>query len=282
MQMQNPISDLMTSPRPGFRFHPTDDELLMDYLKRKILGQPEDLIPEIDVLKLEPGELQSTFGDEKLYFFCQLKRKYASSDRWDRTAKGGYWKQSSRGCEIMGKRLDELRGKLIGKRNTLVFHAGSMRKGTRTSWTIHEFHLNRQCLDDARDGSVALDYVLCRIMNNKDKKAKRGHAPTPVNQEGDCLSFRDNQHNEVAAAPREMSQPLDGILLDANTTTAFQPQAGEVQGSSSLFGCSGGNDGIGLDREPLQAPDGNLTFSINLCPNCDLHGFPSACNCGRL
>lgn len=44
---------------PGFRFHPTDEELVNYYLKRKIHGQEIelDIIPEVDLYKCEPWEL---------------------------------------------------------------------------------------------------------------------------------------------------------------------------------------------------------------------------------
>jgi No apical meristem (NAM) protein len=47
---------------PGFRFHPTDEELVNYYLKRKIHGQKIelDIIPEIDLYKSEPWELSGT------------------------------------------------------------------------------------------------------------------------------------------------------------------------------------------------------------------------------
>lgn len=44
---------------PGFRFHPTDEELVGYYLKRKIEGQKFELevIPVIDLYKFDPWEL---------------------------------------------------------------------------------------------------------------------------------------------------------------------------------------------------------------------------------
>lgn len=48
---------------PGFRFHPTDEELVNYYLKRKINCQEIelDIIPEVDLYKCEPWELAGLF-----------------------------------------------------------------------------------------------------------------------------------------------------------------------------------------------------------------------------
>lgn len=45
---------------PGFRFHPTDEELLYYYLKKKISFQKFDMevIREVDLNKMEPWDLQ--------------------------------------------------------------------------------------------------------------------------------------------------------------------------------------------------------------------------------
>ena len=44
---------------PGCRFHPTDEELVVQYLRRKVLGWPlpASIIPEVDVCKADPWEL---------------------------------------------------------------------------------------------------------------------------------------------------------------------------------------------------------------------------------
>lgn len=47
---------------PGFRFHPTDEELVAYYLERKITGRSIELeiIAEVDLYKCEPWDLPGT------------------------------------------------------------------------------------------------------------------------------------------------------------------------------------------------------------------------------
>lgn len=56
---------------PGFRFHPTDEELLHYYLKKKITFQKFDMevIREVDLNKMEPWELQGNFTNSSFISF---------------------------------------------------------------------------------------------------------------------------------------------------------------------------------------------------------------------
>lgn len=60
---------------PGFRFHPTDEELVNYYLKRKINGQEIelDIIPEVDLYKCEPWELAGPYSLFMLFFISFIK-----------------------------------------------------------------------------------------------------------------------------------------------------------------------------------------------------------------
>lgn len=48
---------------PGFRFHPTDEELVLQYLKRKVFScpLPASIIPEVEVCKADPWDLPGLF-----------------------------------------------------------------------------------------------------------------------------------------------------------------------------------------------------------------------------
>ena len=46
---------------PGFRFHPTDEEVVSFYLKRKVQQKPLaiELIRQLDIYKFDPWDLPS-------------------------------------------------------------------------------------------------------------------------------------------------------------------------------------------------------------------------------
>lgn len=59
---------------PGFRFHPTDEELVGFYLKRKVENKriKLDLIKEVDIYKHDPWDLPSEYICNSLIFYVQF------------------------------------------------------------------------------------------------------------------------------------------------------------------------------------------------------------------
>ena len=61
---------------PGFRFHPTDEELVGYYLRKKVASQNIDLdvIRDIDLYRIEPWDLQgiSKFYSSIFFLFLGL------------------------------------------------------------------------------------------------------------------------------------------------------------------------------------------------------------------
>jgi len=57
---------------PGFRFHPTDEELVVHYLKKKAASAPLPvaIIAEVDLYKFDPWELPGMFFN----FIQRIKR----------------------------------------------------------------------------------------------------------------------------------------------------------------------------------------------------------------
>ncbi|KAK8649164.1 hypothetical protein V6N13_129898 [Hibiscus sabdariffa] len=150
---------------PGFRFHPTDEELVMLYLCRKCASQPiaAPIIAEIDLYKYDPWDLPdlALYGEKEWYFFSPRDRKYPNGSRPNRAAGSGYWKATGADKPI-GK------PKPIGIKKALVFYTGKAPKGEKTNWIMHEYRLAHVDRSARNKNSLRLDdWVLCRIYNKK-------------------------------------------------------------------------------------------------------------------
>ncbi|KAL5559651.1 hypothetical protein UlMin_035862 [Ulmus minor] len=156
---------------PGFRFHPTDEELVMHYLIRKCASQPiaVPIIAEIDLYKYDPWELPglASYGEKEWYFFSPRDRKYPNGSRPNRAAGTGYWKATGADKPIGNP-------KPVGIKKALVFYAGKAPRGEKTNWIMHEYRLADVDRSIRKKNSLRLDdWVLCRIYNKKGSIEKQ-------------------------------------------------------------------------------------------------------------
>ncbi|CAN8270075.1 unnamed protein product [Cochlearia groenlandica] len=170
-----------TSLAPGFRFHPTDEELVSYYLKRKVLNKPVrfDAIGEVDIYKHEPWDL-AVFSrlktrDQEWYFFSALDKKYGNGARMNRATNKGYWKATGKDREI---RRDI---QLLGMKKTLVFHSGRAPDGLRTNWVMHEYRLVEY--ETENNGNLQDAYVLCRVFHKNNIGPPSGNRYAPFMEE---------------------------------------------------------------------------------------------------
>ncbi|OAY83360.1 NAC domain-containing protein 100 [Ananas comosus] len=119
---------------PGFRFHPTDEELITYYLTHKIseANFSARAIAEVDLNKCEPWDLPSKakMGEKEWYFFSLRDRKYPTGVRTNRATNAGYWKTTGKDKEIFNSQTSEL----VGMKKTLVFYKGRAPRGEKTNW----------------------------------------------------------------------------------------------------------------------------------------------------
>ncbi|MED6135110.1 hypothetical protein PIB30_043079 [Stylosanthes scabra] len=157
---------------PGFRFHPTDDELVQFYLRRKIIGKlsHHDHIAVVNIYNYEPWQLPElsklNTRDLEWYFFTVLDKKYEKGEKTKRATVNGYWKTTGKDREI------KYGDRHVGMKKTLVYHEGRAPTGKRSNWVMHEYRMVDQKLAEA---GYQLDaYVLCRIFEKSGMGPKNG------------------------------------------------------------------------------------------------------------
>ncbi|KAL8533787.1 hypothetical protein ACS0TY_009978 [Phlomoides rotata] len=179
---------------PGFRFHPTDEELIIYYLRNQATSKPcpVSIIPEVDIYKFDPWQLpeKAEFGEKEWYFFTPRDRKYPNGVRPNRAAVSGYWKATGTDKGIYSG------SKYIGVKKALVFYKGRPPKGVKTDWIMHEYRLSESRAQTYKQsGSMRLDdWVLCRIYKKKNLGRSFDHEPKVEDSFGQIMSHHHHHH----------------------------------------------------------------------------------------
>ncbi|XP_042479704.1 NAC domain-containing protein 68-like [Macadamia integrifolia] len=157
----------------GFRFDPSDRQLILYYLTRKVRTPcfKVPYIKEVDVYNSHPRDLitQAHGGDgsssstrrnknmnQYYYFFTQRKRKHeqGKSSRASREVKNGAsWKANSGEQNVKDYKSD----KEIGLKTTLVYYKDKNPK-SKTNWIMHEYRLTTQ-----ESIQQPYEWVICRV-----------------------------------------------------------------------------------------------------------------------
>ncbi|KAK9154492.1 hypothetical protein Sjap_001972 [Stephania japonica] len=193
---------------PGFRFHPTDEELILHYLRNKAasLPCPVSIIAEVDIYKFDPWDLpaKATFGEKEWYFFTPRDRKYPNGARPNRAAVSGYWKATGTDKPILASSSSSSssqaqvgnHNKNIGVKKALVFYKGRPPKGIKTNWIMHEYRLSEapstKHTYKYKDTSMRLDdWVLCRIYRKSNVMSTSPVSSATQEQEEPSFAIRD-------------------------------------------------------------------------------------------
>ncbi|KAK4838164.1 hypothetical protein QYF36_011574 [Acer negundo] len=226
---------------PGYRFVPSDSELIVDYLMKKLKNWslPHDIIIDTNIYKYNPWDLagmHESQGSNQWYFFTSRDRKYPKGIRPNRAAGDGYWKAT--GAE---KKVCNDNNMVVGSKNSLVFCKGKPSNGDKTPWLMHEYlvHNDAQSKSGTSSSSNNMrlnDWVLCKIYKkptksnvnhyknhsdrnveyssslSRDGSASLFHSPDiPDNRADDSMSIQPTATNEITYSGSEMMDLPLGI-----------------------------------------------------------------------
>ncbi|XP_010537032.1 PREDICTED: protein CUP-SHAPED COTYLEDON 2 [Tarenaya hassleriana] len=199
---------------PGFRFHPTDEELIIHYLLRKVLDScfSSRAIAEVDLNKCEPWELpeKAKMGEKEWYFFSLRDRKYPTGLRTNRATEAGYWKATGKDREIYSSKTCAL----VGMKKTLVFYKGRAPKGEKSNWVMHEYRLEGKFSYHFISRSSKDEWVISRVFQKTCTGANTG---------GGVAAKKTKMPNAVGGIYQEPSSPSSislPPLLDPTASTA--------------------------------------------------------------
>ncbi|KAL0816903.1 hypothetical protein Bca101_073347 [Brassica carinata] len=128
---------------PGFRFHPTDEELITYFLLKKVLDSNFSCaaISQVDLKALGAS------------------RKYPTGLRTNRATEAGYWKATGKDREIKSSKTNSL----LGMKKTLVFYKGRAPKGEKSCWVMHEYRLDGKFSYHYITSSAKDEWVLSKV-----------------------------------------------------------------------------------------------------------------------
>ncbi|XP_009103591.1 NAC domain-containing protein 40 isoform X1 [Brassica rapa] len=250
MSKEAEMSIAVSALFPGFRFSPTDVELISYYLRRKIEGDENSVavIAEVEIYKFEPWDLP---GESKLksenewFYFCARGRKYPHGSQSRRATELGYWKATGK------ERSVKAGNQIVGTKRTLVFHIGRAPRGERTEWIMHEY-----CIHGASQDAL----VVCRLRKNADFRASSSQR-----QMEDGLVQDDDYVGQTGGSEREKKSYLvdepeqlqisNGDIAESSNVVEYQDDTNDDCYAEIL-----NDDIIKLDEEAVKA---NQAFRTN-------------------
>ncbi|MED6183567.1 Protein CUP-SHAPED COTYLEDON [Stylosanthes scabra] len=183
---------------PGFRFHPTDQELITFYLASKVFNTSSTHLNfvEVDLNRCEPWELPEVakMGEREWYLYSVRDRKYPTGLRTNRATAAGYWKATGKDKQVYGGGCGG--GGVVGMKKTLVFYKGRAPRGQKTKWVMHEFRLDPH----TSPSSLSKDeWVICRIFHKTGEKRtthqlQQQHHPLLFQSPSSLVNLHNTHH----------------------------------------------------------------------------------------
>uniref|UniRef100_A0A2P2JC45 NAC domain-containing protein 100-like n=1 Tax=Rhizophora mucronata TaxID=61149 RepID=A0A2P2JC45_RHIMU len=260
---------------PGFRFHPTDEELITHYLSKKVHDSCfcARAIGEVDLNKCEPWDLPriAKMGEKEWYFFSVKDRKYPTGLRTNRATDAGYWKATGKDKEIYEKKT------LVGMKKTLVFYKGRAPKGEKTNWVMHEYRLEGKFSVYSLSKTAKDEWVICRVFQ-KSPGGKKIHVAGLTK-----LSSYGNELRPVQLPPLMDTSPHNGEIRtatgEASHVTCFSHPMDDQKPQEAIIDSYKSSHLAASPNTNLLSPATAL-FSKNLIPNsfCSSQISPSVGN----
>ncbi|CAB4290158.1 unnamed protein product [Prunus armeniaca] len=220
----------------GFRFHPTDKEIVGSFLHTLLVDRNPLMPPYSNFIracnlfgnKLEPSEIWKRYGgpqlvDQDLYFLSGLKK--LSPKRMDRSiGHGGTWSETESFKLI---EYDNGNPNPIGRKRKFRYE----NKGSEehTWWLLDEYSLFVGPKNDYNDRSYDFDFVICRM--RKNDRASKGYSSSMTGGEL-VVSCDDVDSIDLTFFENNPIFNIEQILCETKVEDACSPSNSENIDSS--------------------------------------------------
>ncbi|CAI9111873.1 OLC1v1012202C2 [Oldenlandia corymbosa var. corymbosa] len=179
--------DLMAEIPPGWRFKPTDEEIVHDYLSNKVLLDP---LPDFCIEEIDAEDLRAKHPK------CLVKTPYSYGNELGGVSKKGkekerekewylfiyedeYFDGKTRRIETVGngvigewrfdggeEQIRNSEGNVFGFKIFLQFYSGNPPK--RTPWRMIKYRLDMEFWDNKISDQEVENWILGRIINGRE------------------------------------------------------------------------------------------------------------------
>ncbi|KAF2289698.1 hypothetical protein GH714_038019 [Hevea brasiliensis] len=230
---------------PGFRFYPTEEELISFYLHNKLEGKRNDLnqaidrvIPVLDIYDFNPWDLPQLSGElcrqdpEQWFFFIPRQKREAQGGRPNRLTTTGYWKSTG----SPGYVYSSSNNRCIAIKRTMVFYMGRIPLGRKTEWKMNEYRVIQEEASSSTGPNPTLrqEFTLCRVYKNS--KCRRAFDRRPIG-----VLMGEPSVQLVSSEEARTNQQNPQLMVDRST---FEGSCPEENGPSSQMA-------MAVDNEPL-------------------------------
>ncbi|XP_022741618.1 NAC domain-containing protein 83-like [Durio zibethinus] len=222
----------------GYRFRPTDEELVVHYLKRKALSLPlpASVIPEFDVFQTDPWSLPGDLKENR-YFFSD-RYGNGSNNKCKRVSGSGYWKPIGKEKTILASASNQV----VGMRTALIFCERKRSNESKTRWLLYQYRLvgSAATLDSTQMSKRELfgDWLVYKVFQRKRKAKKHGvisnkSQTTSAMTMASCIDFAVEDRSVFG--PPQTTSPSSSEITEVSTNGLDQEESNAFISSYSNY-----------------------------------------------
>ncbi|KAK0582076.1 hypothetical protein LWI29_021253 [Acer saccharum] len=263
----------------GYKFQPTDEELVSYFLFNKIFAETDDPFNDVDKFSVREGDLYGSqdpcdiwnlYGGDNLedgkplYLFTRLKKVSSNGSRISRRVGSGTWAGEDSGDTITSQNY------VVGVKKR--FRYENKKSPDNGAWIMHEFAVDPTLL---RQHQKPDDIVLCRMKKNPVAEKKKRKLQQVLNSEP-WMSSKNPKLVEPQPVPISVQQYQQAAEFNSHTGSNILQSETEVVDSRLIFD---------PDQEllfSLEEEDSRLMFSLEQLLESDNISDDEPCMCSKL